>query len=571
MEDKIKKLKEVTQDLRILYVEDELLTRAKTKKILEPLFKEVVIAEDGQIGLGKFRDSHMDIIITDNIMPNMDGIDMIREIRKEDTKTPIIVATAYIDIEYLMQAINLGVTQFVSKPVEQDALMNALEIAVQRVVVDNLTRKAQAQEIELLRYQEKYHSSQQENALKKEMNIIENDYFFKRIPVPGKEADKYEWLFNTTYEPLEILSGDSYSVRDMGDGKVLIYIVDGMGKGLSASVTTTLSIAFFNHLLDRVNDGELELDLSDLIMRYVNFIKKELLEEEIVSNTYVLIDFVEQTLEASIYSLPPILIEREDGSVDYIKSNNMPVTKYTFQAKTDKISIADAKKILVYSDGLNESFTDDGNIYGEFLEQDFKETDYMKTFLARFRSKVSECDDDLTLFYMKHTPKKYNSYKEFIAETELSEVERLTQDVEMYLQNDLGLTVDFIIPYLTTFTELAMNAYEHGNLGINTRQKTGLIKKGEYDDFLLEKEKEIDLKVFVELKTFEENGHTVLATYIRDEGNGFDTEILENLLVNNVENLMENGRGILMSKGFSDEILYNGKGNEVLYLNIINS
>lgn len=565
----MEELKEVTRDLTVLYVEDELLTRTKTKKILTELFKEVVIAEDGQIGLGKYYEGGIDLVITDNIMPNMDGIDMIREIRKNDSKTPIIITTAYIDIEYLMSAINLNVTQFVSKPIEQETLSKALEISVQSVVLDNISRKAEQQEIELLRYKEKYHSSQQENALKKELNIIENDFFFKRIPTP--EGHRWnEWLLNVTYEPMEILSGDSYSIRDLGDGKVLMYIIDGMGKGLSASVTTTLSIAFTNHLLDRVIDGDIEMDLKDIIMRYVKFIGKELLEEEIVSNTYVLFDFKAQTMEVAIFSLPPVLIETESGEIRSIKSNNMPVTKYTFSVKSEIVPIGDAKKILIYSDGLNESFTKDDNVYGEFLDADFKDTLYMKNFLNRFREKVEQNDDDLTMFYLLRVDNQFENEKTFTEQTALASVEKLTQDVEAYLDSELGLTPDFIIPYMTTFTELVMNAYEHGNLDINTRQKTKLIKAGEYDDFLLEKEKEIDKPITVTVRIIQENENKVLATYILDEGNGFDTKILENLLVSNIENMMENGRGILMSKGFSDEILYNDKGNEVLYLNIIN-
>lgn len=565
--EKIEELKQATEALTVLYVEDDLVTRTMNKKKLAGLFKEVMVAEDGQKGLDLFNQKHPDLIITDNIMPNMDGIDMIREIRQTDTKIPIVITTAYIDIEYLMQAINLNVTQFVSKPVEMDALINAIDISVQRVVLDNISRKAEQQEIELLRYKEKYHSSQQENALKKELNIIENNYFFKRIFAENKQGEAQEWLYNVTYEPLEILSGDSYSVRDMGDGKVVFFIIDGMGKGLSASVTTTLSVAFFNHLLDRVKDGELELNLSDLIMRYVKFIDKELLDEEIVSNTYCLIDFKEETLEASIYSLPPILFQSKGGEIRNIKSNNMPITKYTFMAKTEVVSIADVDKIMIYSDGLNESFTKDGNIYGEYLDEDFKQTWFMKEMMEKFRSQVEKNDDDLTMFHLVRMPSSYQNEKRFCEINRLKSVEKISIEVEQYITEELQLGDDFATPYMTTFTELIMNAYEHGNLGITTSQKTRLIKSGEYDDYLLEKEKENDFKITVIIRTIQLDGRPVLATYVEDEGKGFDTHILEGLLVDNIELYLENGRGIIMSQGFSGELLYNQEANGVLFLN----
>lgn len=560
-------LKEITQDLTVLYVEDELITRTKVKKKLEALFKTVHVENDGEAGLNAYKNGTIDLVITDNVMPNMDGIDMIREIRTTDTKVPIIITTAYIDIEYLMQAINLNVTQFVSKPVEDEALYHAIDISCQRVVLENITHKAKEQELELLRYKEKYHSSQQENALKKELNIIENDRFFKKLVEKNQAGIDNEWLLNVTYEPLEILSGDSYSIRHMGEGKVLFFIVDGMGKGLSASVTTTLSVAFFNHLLDRVLDGELELNLSDLIMRYVKFIDKELLEEEIVSNTYCIIDFFNETIEIAIFSLPPVLLHKTNGEIVSVKSNNMPITKYTFAAKTETFSIADVDRILIHSDGLNESYTRDGNIYGEYLDKDFTETLFMKEFMDRFRAEVEANDDDLTLFHLKRMPQEYSNEKIFEELNRLENVEKISTEVEQYLQVELALSDDFLAPYMTTFTELIMNAYEHGNLGINTAQKTRLIKSGEYDDYMLEKEQESDKKITVSLRSFEEDGRKILATYIQDEGEGFDTHILEGLLVDNLKLYLENGRGIMMSQGFSDELLYNHEANGVLFIN----
>lgn len=561
-------IRDVTQKLTVLYVEDDPITRVMNKKKLDSIFKNVILAEDGAIGLELFKKHEIDIIITDNIMPNLDGIDMIKEIRKINTKVPIIITTAYIDIDYLIAAINLNVTQFVSKPVELEMLLKAIEIAVQRVILDNLAQKTKEQELELLRYKEKYHSAQQENALKKELNLIENSFLFKKLDLINANNESNEWLIDVVYEPLEILSGDSYSIRDLGDGKVLFFIIDGMGKGLSASVTTTLSIAYTNHLLDRVIAKEIELNLKDIIQKYIQFISKMLLEEEIVSSIYALFDFVKEEVEVANFSLPPILFEKKDGTLFELKSNNMPITKYISNIKSETISIEDIDKILIYSDGLNEAFTSDGNIYGEFLVQDFKETLFMKNLLNRFKQKVPKKDDDLTVFHIFRMPKEKLFSKEFVINTNLNEIDRLSNEIEPYLKS-LNLVQDFIVPYMTTFTELIMNAYEHGNLGISNSLKRKLIKSSEYDDYIVFKEQECDKKIYIRVDLLTKMGQKFLATYITDEGNGFDTKILEKLLVGNMENFTENGRGILMSKGFSDELLYNKNANSVLFINLI--
>lgn len=564
----IENIKEIASTLKVLYVEDEAVTRMMNKKKFDSIFKEVVSAEDGALGLEAFKASQYDLIITDNIMPNMDGIDMIREIRKTDTKIPIIITTAFIDIAYLISAINLNVTQFISKPIEMEMLLKAISVAIQRVVLENLAHKTKEQELELLRYQEKYHSSQQENALRKELNLIENSFLFKRLDIKNSDGVDNTWLINFTYEPLEILSGDSYSIRDLGNGKALFFIIDGMGKGLSASVTTTLSVAHTNFLIDTlVKDGK-ECNLRELIMDYVKFISKMLLDEEIVSNTYCLVDFINETIEVAIFSLPPVHFQKNSGEIFSIKSNNMPVTKYTFDVKTEVVSIKDVFKIMIFSDGLNECFTIDGEIYNEHLEKDFGESVFMKNMITTFNSKVNNKDDDLTLFYLFRMPEMAVSEKVLKSSTKIDEVSDISVTVEEYL-TEIGLDESFAITYMTTFTEMIMNAYEHGNLGITNSQKTRLIKSGEYDDFMAEKEKSCDKSITVTLEVYQVMGKRILCTYIADEGKGFDTKLLEKLLVSNIENLSENGRGVLMSRGFSDELLYNLNANEVLFINLI--
>jgi Serine phosphatase RsbU, regulator of sigma subunit len=81
------------------------------------------------------------------------------------------------------------------------------------------------------------------------------------------------WHAEICYIPLDILSGDSYSIREVSDGKVMFFISDAMGKGLSASVTSILSTSFINHLIDEaiVSGG---FDFKQFLVSYINFIKK---------------------------------------------------------------------------------------------------------------------------------------------------------------------------------------------------------------------------------------------------------------------------------------------------------
>ncbi|MDD4855709.1 MAG: response regulator [Sulfuricurvum sp.] len=119
-------LKQVTQDLSVLYVEDEKMIRDGLLGSLKQLFKEVEVAEDGAIGWELYKNSRFHLIITDISMPNMDGISMISHIMEKNPEARIIVTSAQNDAEKLLTLINLGVDRFLTKPINKLNLINAL-------------------------------------------------------------------------------------------------------------------------------------------------------------------------------------------------------------------------------------------------------------------------------------------------------------------------------------------------------------------------------------------------------------------------------------------------------------
>jgi YesN/AraC family two-component response regulator len=119
-------LKEYTKDISILYIEDDKDVREQTYDFLENFFKSVTVATDGLEGIEKFKESKVDIIITDINMPNLNGINMIKEIKKIDQDTPIIVTSAYSSSEYLIPQINIGVDRFLLKPFDRKLFISIL-------------------------------------------------------------------------------------------------------------------------------------------------------------------------------------------------------------------------------------------------------------------------------------------------------------------------------------------------------------------------------------------------------------------------------------------------------------
>jgi YesN/AraC family two-component response regulator len=95
------KLKNLTKNLSVLYVEDSAILLKRMSTFLNHLFKEVYQANNGKEGLESFKQNKPDIIITDLNMPVMSGHELIKNIKILDSNANIIVVSAYSDTENL--------------------------------------------------------------------------------------------------------------------------------------------------------------------------------------------------------------------------------------------------------------------------------------------------------------------------------------------------------------------------------------------------------------------------------------------------------------------------------------
>ena len=81
------------KELELLYVEDDTETREFVSAILRRRFKTIHTAENGKIGLELFKKHKFPLIITDIKMPVMSGVEMIEQIRKDQSVSPLVVVT----------------------------------------------------------------------------------------------------------------------------------------------------------------------------------------------------------------------------------------------------------------------------------------------------------------------------------------------------------------------------------------------------------------------------------------------------------------------------------------------
>lgn len=116
----------------ILIIEDEFYFRQALKKYIAAYSEEFEVcgeARNGQDGLEKLLDMKPDIALVDITMPVMDGITVIKKAKEAHSKTKVIILTGYGEFEYAKKAIQLGVQDYLLKPLQSDELYQSLQKA----------------------------------------------------------------------------------------------------------------------------------------------------------------------------------------------------------------------------------------------------------------------------------------------------------------------------------------------------------------------------------------------------------------------------------------------------------
>ena len=118
---------------RILIIDDEENIRRVTRLTLQAAGYEVGEASDGERGLDAFKDgSGWDAVLLDQRMPGMDGLETLRQIKVRQPDARVIMSTAYASIELAVDAMKLGATDFVRKPMTPEILRNAVAASLSK-------------------------------------------------------------------------------------------------------------------------------------------------------------------------------------------------------------------------------------------------------------------------------------------------------------------------------------------------------------------------------------------------------------------------------------------------------
>jgi len=129
------------KNLVCLYVEDDKNIRESFIFILNRYFKKILVAENGEKGLELYKKYKPDIVISDIRMPIMDGIEMAKRIKEFNPNTYIIFITAFSDVDYLREAIDLNVEGYLTKPIDKKLLIKKLNFLAKVIKNEKETKE----------------------------------------------------------------------------------------------------------------------------------------------------------------------------------------------------------------------------------------------------------------------------------------------------------------------------------------------------------------------------------------------------------------------------------------------
>ena len=128
----------VLKDLSILYIEDEENIRNNISTTLKLLVKNVFPVDSYEHAKSTIEKNNINIILSDINLPGKSGLDFCKYIRESNTKIPIILLTAHLDTNYLLDATKLKLVDYLIKPISFNTHHNVLIKCVDELISQNM-------------------------------------------------------------------------------------------------------------------------------------------------------------------------------------------------------------------------------------------------------------------------------------------------------------------------------------------------------------------------------------------------------------------------------------------------
>ena len=332
-------------DLTILYAEDDEAAREQVAHFLQKKCARVLLAANGKEALERYEQDRPDMVISDVMMPEMGGLEFAEIVRQRDRSMPIILTTAFNDAVFLHRAIDIGVDNYVLKPIDLSKLYAAMLKSAE------LLLKTRALEISRAQLEAYHDAAEQERELVSEL--------MKRMMQPELMVDR---LVRFWLEPADRVSGDLIAFRRARNDRLYFMLADSTGHGLPAALNLLPVNQVFYSMVEKC------LPVAQMIEEMNWAVKAQSPADRFVCAFVASIDTHNHVIESWNGGIPSAMLVNRTGEIYHsLVSNNLPlgILDKTFTAQTEIFQWNSPSQLVVYSDGLVEAENENGIAWGE--------------------------------------------------------------------------------------------------------------------------------------------------------------------------------------------------------------
>jgi sigma-B regulation protein RsbU (phosphoserine phosphatase) len=355
--------------VRILVAEDNPSTLQALRHHLEAWGHQVVPAQDGAAAWQLFRDEEFFMVISDWVMPGMDGLELVRHIRAHPRPSYafIILLTVKSETADLVQGIEAGADDFIPKPFNPNELRARL-LAGERIIRLQQALLHRNRELEAANARI---SSANQRLMEDRQVAANSQKAFLPTDLPKVPGFQFAWVF----QPCEELAGDMFNVFRLDESHVALYLLDVSGHGVTAALlAVTLSrllsptLAKPSLLKERIQDSPgYRLVPPAEVARHLNQqFTSTTLNSQFFTLLYGILDLRTRDFRYVSAGHPGPLLLARDGTSNVLTGG--PPAIGIFEAavyREHAFTLQPGDRLYLYSDGLLETVNGSGQIFGE--------------------------------------------------------------------------------------------------------------------------------------------------------------------------------------------------------------
>ncbi len=374
----------MTNRKMILIVDDEDEIRENLHDFVEFKGFNVLEAANGQDALNQL-DQHPDLILSDLMMPQVNGLQLLQKLAEQNVDIPVVIMTAFGTMEYAIEAMKNGAADFITKPIDLHYLTTVIERVIRR--------------------------SEMEFKIKEQQRQLEEDLLHaatvQRSLLPGT-IDNPHLSFHYRFEPLIAIGGDYLTVHQYSPKRIAIALYDVSGHGVSAALTASLA---HNQLQMRMAE---ECEPAQIIEHLNHFVSYHIEKVSVfITMAVVLIDLDDRKIYISNAGHPDILIwKTQTNELKAISSQTIPIgldPEHFGENNQTTFELESGDRVLIYTDGFPESCDKDKVLLGrEGLKKLVSKHIHLssedllnKMFEERKSYHYGDPEDDLTFVIVK--------------------------------------------------------------------------------------------------------------------------------------------------------------------------